>query len=76
MYFTHYMNNTLWLNPAYAGTRDLLTVTGIHRAQWTSFDGSPQSQSISIHAPLVLGKSGAGLNVVNDKLGVTKSFWT
>lgn len=71
--FTHYMNNTLWLNPAYAGTRDLLTVTGIHRSQWTGFDGSPQSQSISMHAPLILGKSGAGLNVINDKLGVTKS---
>jgi len=73
--FTHYMNNTLWLNPAYAGTRDLLTVTGIHRSQWVGFDGRPKSQSFSMHAPLVLGKSGAGLNVVNDQLGVTKSTW-
>lgn len=71
--FTHYMYNTLWINPAYAGTRDLLTVTGIYRSQWVNFAGNPKTQSISMHAPLVLGKSGVGLNVVNDQLGVTKS---
>jgi type IX secretion system PorP/SprF family membrane protein len=71
--FTHYMYNTQWVNPAYAGTRDLLTITGIYRSQWLNFDGSPKTQSFSMHAPLVLGKTGAGLNVVNDQLGVTKS---
>ena len=29
--FTHYMNNTLAVNPAYAGSRDALTVTALHR---------------------------------------------
>ena len=71
--FTHYMYNTQWLNPAYAGTRDLLTMTGIYRSQWLNFDGSPKTQSFSMHAPLQLGKTGAGLNVINDQIGVTKS---
>jgi type IX secretion system PorP/SprF family membrane protein len=71
--FTHYMYNTLWLNPAYAGSRDALTLTGIHRSQWVNFDGAPNSQSFTMHAPLLNGKAGGGLSVLNDAIGVTKS---
>ncbi|MBK7666382.1 MAG: type IX secretion system membrane protein PorP/SprF [Sphingobacteriaceae bacterium] len=71
--FTHYMYNTLWLNPAYAGTRDALTVTGIHRSQWVGFDGAPLEQSLTMHTPILNGKMGAGLSVLNDKIGPTKS---
>src|SRR3954463_12790439 len=73
--FTHYMYNTLWLNPAYAGTRDLLTVTAIHRSQWVGFDGAPQDQSITLHAPILRRKAGLGFSVINDKLGPLKSTW-
>ncbi len=73
--FTHYMYNTLWLNPAYAGTRDLLTITAIHRSQWVSFDGAPQDQSLTIHAPVLKRKAGLGVSLINDKLGPTKSTW-
>lgn len=71
--FTHYMYNTLWLNPAYAGTRDAFTVTGIHRSQWVGFDGAPVNQSITMHTPILNGKVGVGLSVLNDKIGPTKS---
>ena len=71
--FTHYMYNTLWLNPAYAGTRDALTITGIHRSQWVGFDGAPTDQSFTLHSPLLNGKMGIGLSVLNDKIGPTKS---
>lgn len=71
--FTHYMYNTLWLNPAYAGTRDALTITGIHRSQWVGFDGAPNGQSLTLHTPFANGKMGAGLSVLNDKVGPTKS---
>ncbi len=71
--FTHYMYNTLWLNPAYAGTRDALTVTGIHRSQWVGFDGAPIDQTLTIHSPLFNGKMGIGLSLLNDKIGPTKS---
>ncbi|MCT4582438.1 MAG: type IX secretion system membrane protein PorP/SprF, partial [Flavobacteriales bacterium] len=37
--FTHYMFNTLAVNPGYAGSRDALTITGLHRSQWVSFPG-------------------------------------
>jgi type IX secretion system PorP/SprF family membrane protein len=71
--FTHYMYNTLWLNPAYAGTRDALTVTGIHRSQWVGFDGAPQDQTITLHSPFFKGKMGLGLSIQNDKIGPTHS---
>jgi type IX secretion system PorP/SprF family membrane protein len=71
--FTHYMYNTLWLNPAYAGTRDAFTVTGLHRSQWVGFDGAPIDQTLTLHTPLFNGKAGIGLSVLNDKIGPTKS---
>ncbi len=71
--FTHYMYNTLWLNPAYAGTRDALTVTGIHRSQWVGFDGAPVDQTLTMHSPILNGKMGIGLSLMNDKIGPTKS---
>lgn len=73
--FTHYMYNTLWINPAYAGTRNLLTITGIHRSQWVSFDGAPQDQSFTLHSPVKSEKLGLGLSIINDKIGPTKSTW-
>jgi len=71
--FTHYMYNTLWLNPGYAGTRQALTITGIHRSQWIGFDGAPQDQSFTVHAPLFNGRSGMGISVIQDKIGPTQS---
>ncbi|MBN2756073.1 MAG: type IX secretion system membrane protein PorP/SprF [Bacteroidales bacterium] len=66
--FTHYMYNTIAVNPAYAGSRDALTVTALHRSQWVGFEDSPITQTLSIHSPVIAGL-GLGLSVVNDDLG-------
>jgi type IX secretion system PorP/SprF family membrane protein len=50
--YTHYMFNTLSVNPAYAGQRETLSVVGLHRSQWVGVDGAPITQSLSIHSPL------------------------
>src|SRR5437016_601501 len=70
--FTHYMYNTLAVNPAYAGTRNALTVTALHRSQWVNFPGAPVSQTLTMHSPLINEKIGAGLSVLNDKIGPTR----
>ncbi len=67
--FTHYMFNTLAVNPAYAGSRDALTVTGLHRSQWVSFPGAPVTQTLTLHTPLAYENTGVGLSFVNDKIG-------
>jgi type IX secretion system PorP/SprF family membrane protein len=67
--YTHYMYNTLVVNPAYAGSRDALTITALHRSQWVGFKGAPTTQTITAHTPLRNEHIGLGLSVVNDKIG-------
>lgn len=67
--YTHYMDNTLIVNPAYAGSRDALTVTALYRSQWVDFKGAPVNQTITMHAPLQNQHIGLGLAISNDKIG-------
>lgn len=71
--FTHYMNNTIAVNPAYAGTRNALTITGLHRSQWVGFDGAPVTQTLTMHTPIAKNKMGLGVSVINDKIGPVKT---
>lgn len=67
--FTQYMYNTVSINPAYAGQRDVLSIFGVYRAQWIGLDGAPKTSSISIHSPLNNSKIGLGLSVTNKTIG-------
>ncbi len=67
--FTQYMYNTIAVNPAYAGSRDALSIVGLNRNQWAGFDGGPQTQTLSIHSPLRNEQIGLGLSLINDKSG-------
>lgn len=71
--FTHYSFNTLGVNSGYAGSRDALTVTGLHRSQWVSFPGAPQTQTLTLHAPLADNKMGIGVAFLNDRIGPTNT---
>ncbi|OUR98984.1 hypothetical protein A9Q86_13010 [Flavobacteriales bacterium 33_180_T64] len=67
--FTQYMYNTISINPAYAGSRETLSVVGLHRSQWVGLEGGPQTQTLSVHAPMSNEKVGLGLSFINDELG-------
>jgi type IX secretion system PorP/SprF family membrane protein len=67
--FTHYMDNTLEINPAYAGSREALTITALDRSQWVDFKGAPVTQTLTMHAPLPNEHLGIGFSVLNDKIG-------
>src|SRR5688572_30014773 len=71
--YTHYMYNTLMVNPAYAGSRDALSVTALHRSQWVNFNGSPITQTVTAHGPLSNEHVGLGIAVMNDKIGPTNN---
>jgi len=71
--YTHYMYNTLMVNPGYAGSRDALTVTALCRSQWVDFKGAPKTQTLSMHTPLNNEHIGLGLSVLNDKIGPTNN---
>lgn len=67
--FTQYMYNTISINPAYAGSRETLSLVGLHRSQWVGIDGGPTTQTFSIHSPMRNEKVGLGLSFINDELG-------
>lgn len=67
--YTMYMWNMMSVNPGYAGSNDLLSITALARQQWTGLDGAPSTQSLVIHSPLKNEKIGLGLSAVNDNIG-------
>ena len=71
--YTHYMYNTLGVNPAYAGSRDALTVTALHRSQWVGFEGAPHTQTLTLHLPVYADAVNLGLSIINDIIGPVHS---
>ncbi len=72
--YAAYMFNNLTYNPAYAGAQGHLSAGLLHRTQWWSIEGAPQTQSFFVHTPLKNERVGLGLNIVQDKIGVDNSF--
>lgn len=64
-----YLFNQLYLNPAYAGSRDAISAIAVGRFQWVNFDGAPNSQWFSIHSPILHKSMGVGAHMVNDRIG-------
>ena len=67
--FTQYMFNTISVNPAYAGSRETLNVTALHRNQWAGIDGNPVTSTFSMHMPTGNERVGLGLSYISDQLG-------
>ncbi|GAB1858470.1 type IX secretion system membrane protein PorP/SprF [Flavobacteriaceae bacterium MHTCC 0001] len=70
--YTQYMYNTMSVNPAYAGQRNVLSVAALYRMQWVGIDGAPRSLTFGAHQPLKNERIGLGLNIVSDEIGPTK----
>lgn len=68
------MFNQLIVNPAYTGSRDALSMTGIFRRQWIGLSGAPQTESFYFHSPLPNPKNNFGFSLVHDHLGVTNAI--
>lgn len=71
--YTQYMFNALALNPAYAGSRNVISATALYRNQWSGIKGAPETTTFTIDAPINDKKIGLGLQVYNDKLGITNT---
>jgi len=66
--YTQYMYNTVAVNPAYAGSRGVLSIAALHRSQWVGLDGAPTTQTLNINSP-ISDRVGLGLSIVNDEIG-------
>jgi type IX secretion system PorP/SprF family membrane protein len=69
--FTQYMYNTININPAYAGSRGVMSIFGLHRTQWVGLDGAPTTNTFSLNTPISNSNLGIGLSLVNDRIGPT-----
>jgi type IX secretion system PorP/SprF family membrane protein len=67
--YTQYLLNPLIINPAYSGLNNNFNAMVGYRTQWTGLEGQPQTINASIHTSLVDNKVGAGVLVINDKIG-------
>ncbi len=68
--YTQYMYNTISVNPGYAGSRDVLSLTGLYRTQWVGLEGSPKTMTFSGHTPLKNEKLGLGVSIVRDEIWI------
>ncbi|GAB3704705.1 type IX secretion system membrane protein PorP/SprF [Spirosoma flavus] len=68
--FSQYMFNMLAINPAYAGSREVLSMAALYRNQWTGVQGAPQTATFTMDMPLNQERIGVGLQFYGDKAGV------
>lgn len=69
--YTQYMYNTININPAYAGSRGVMSIFGLHRTQWVGLDGAPTTNAFSLNTPINNSNLGIGFSLVNDRIGPT-----
>jgi len=69
--FTQYMHNTININPAYAGSRGVMSIFGLYRTQWVGLDGAPETGTVSLNTPVNNSNVGLGFSLINDKIGPT-----
>ncbi len=70
--YTQYMYNTISVNPAYAGSRGVMSIMGLHRSQWVGLDGAPRTQTLTLNTPIgENNRVGLGFSIVNDEIGPT-----
>jgi type IX secretion system PorP/SprF family membrane protein len=72
--YSQYLQNGLLINPAYAGSREVLSFFMSGRLQWAGIDGAPRSETLSMHSLLKDERVGLGLTGQMFTYGLTKSY--
>lgn len=68
--FSQYTFNEIFINPAYAGSHDAISLSSVYRKQWANIEGAPTTKTFTAHTPLFSNKVGLGLTIYNDVIGV------
>lgn len=66
--YTQYMYNMNVINPAYAGSKESLSVGALYRDQWSGINGAPQTYTFTAHTPIG-NNLGIGLSGIGDEIG-------
>lgn len=68
-----YPFNGLLLNPAYAGSLNVMSITAVHREQWINVEGAPVYQALTAHSSFMQNKIGVGLQATRDQIGISEN---
>jgi type IX secretion system PorP/SprF family membrane protein len=71
--YSQYMYNMLGVNPAYAGSREVLGLNFFQRNQWSGLRGAPKTTSLNLDQSISEGKIGLGIQMFSDQLGVEEA---
>jgi type IX secretion system PorP/SprF family membrane protein len=71
--YSQYLQNGLIINPAYAGSRGVMSGILSYRMQWMGTEGAPVMQSLSLHTPMKNDRVALGLMAQFMQFGYTKS---
>lgn len=74
-HYTMFMYNKLLYNPAYTGSREVLSVNAQYRNQWSGIPGAPKTLNFTVDGPVgsymkPFRKVAIGGSVTNEKVGV------
>lgn len=67
-----YFNNQYLINPAFAGSTNGIKINSAYRKLWSSFPGSPITQSLT--GDYGFNKVGIGLNLYHEKAGLQRQM--
>ena len=71
--YSQYFSNQLVINPAYAGADDALSITLVHRNQWTGIQGAPSTTTITGHTLFKQEKTGLGMSLFVDEINIHRN---
>lgn len=72
--YSQYIFNGIYINPAYAGYKEVLNLHSFYRTQWTGVTGAPKSFSFAADAIANNGNVGLAFQVASDVLGAQKNL--
>ncbi|GHT78064.1 membrane protein [Bacteroidia bacterium] len=72
--YNQYQYNGLAINPAFAGSREVLNMAVLYRTQRSGMPGAPATFTFSGDFPLRNPQTAIGLLAVNDKVGIYRQF--
>lgn len=63
--YSQYIFNGMIINPAYAGSKEIVNINAFYRQQWMGLPGAPQTQTVSVDGS-VNNKVNLGIYFLND----------
>ena len=69
--YTQYMYNMSVVNPAYAGSKDAISLGLLYRKQWVNIEDAPSTATLFAHTS-VGSNVGLGFSFISDRIGPVK----